>query len=385
VLANQQTQFLRQAYCAVFSDSFTCMSHYSHQLAAETIVFNDLGVSTESHVRDASVLAFFTETKAVMWTHHTAAGTTEGGAHQQPCAVAAVHDDAKKVSPEAPTIATNLTPPTVPSSQQTPVEKPADIVSSQHEDSTPMLPVEVCETNGGADTAQPVTHRNDGGESHNTSQDNREPNPLAAHTATVDPICVSGSPLHRTDDTSVIDVLVSDYSAPCEQTGEAIPVPSSQKLQAINEEQDDMKGVESKQQDESHSQDQDIPAANEEESSSPVHKMHRVGSPSFPQQMTSQNGQEPPQHIHTAQQQPSSSNDADIQDVSGVHRNLVPLEEEPTAASDSPRQLNTEQEEAMRRGKHPELIEVEETGEEQHVGEKVGTEGGGAMELVIEE
>jgi hypothetical protein len=69
--------FLKQAYCAVFSDSFACMSDFSHQLAAETLVFNDLHLGT-----DASTLAFFSETKAVVRTHH-AAWATEMGASQQ--------------------------------------------------------------------------------------------------------------------------------------------------------------------------------------------------------------------------------------------------------------------------------------------------------------
>jgi hypothetical protein len=129
VLANQQTQFLKQAYCAVFSDSFDCIGEYAQHLSAPTVVFNDLQVFTESHLRDASVLAFFTESKAVMWTHHTALsryGSEESHAPQGidtstinhtpqtqsgevPRSITAI-EDAAKTAPDVRTIETHFQP-----------------------------------------------------------------------------------------------------------------------------------------------------------------------------------------------------------------------------------------------------------------------------------
>jgi hypothetical protein len=157
-----------------------------------------------------------------------------------------------------------------------------------------------------------------------------------------------------------------------------------------------------------------------------------MGSPSFPDQM-GQNGREPqpPPHTQSEQQMPAFNHEADVldqleqdftpsvttsaepvshsQSAPSVHRNLVPLgsqeleEEEPPVASGDSHQLTPEQQEDMRRGKHSELIEGENEGEEgvpmeeQRLEEKeIKTEGvsslesgggsrGGAMEVIIEE
>eukprot|EP01034_Spumella_vulgaris_P021997 gene21997-28087_t len=232
VLANQQTQFLKQAYCAVFSDSFACISEYAQHLAAPTIVFNDLQASTESHLRDASVLAFFSESKAVMWTHHTALSRhkdkkSEGVSASLSTASAGSTEDARKTAPDVPTIETHLS---------------IDNLSVGEE------AVHVMDTSSG--DAQT-------GDSHPAIQpdtlshaDTQQSQPVQTVSA---PSLESESPLHRADD-----------------MGERGRARSESNTGA------DTRNVSSTQQ-----KSEQTGSEKDQETSSPMHKMHRVGSPSF--------------------------------------------------------------------------------------------------------